>query len=122
MNWAPAMLIPVLASAGLAAAAFAESPAESTSASQPRPLRDYQSACASCHERQGFAVRILTDRVGADKALISKRRDLSPDFIRAVVRGGLGAMPPMSRIEISDVELSAIVSELTRSSREGARP
>lgn len=78
--------------------------------------RSYADACATCHDRGGFAVRVLADRLGADAALIHQRNSLSPQVIRAVVRNGMGAMPAMSRIEVSDAELDSIIAHLMRAS------
>lgn len=79
---------------------------------QAQPVRTYANACASCHDRGGFAVVVLRDRVGIDRALIHERNALSPELIRAVVRNGMGHMPAMSKLEVSDAELDAIIAEL----------
>lgn len=78
------------------------------------PPRDYASACAACHANNGFAVQTLRARLGDAGALITGRDDLDDDYIRAAVRAGVGAMPPMSKAEVSDAELDAIIAELTR--------
>lgn len=74
--------------------------------------RDYAHACGVCHDNGGFAVKVLADRLGAENALIHKGNRLDPDTIRAVVRNGVGAMPAMSRLEVSDAELDAIITVL----------
>ena len=76
-------------------------------------LRDYAHACGVCHDNGGFAVRVLADRLGPEHALIHKSNQLDPETIRAVVRHGVGAMPAISRLEVSDAELDAIIAELT---------
>ena len=77
------------------------------------PTRAYQVACASCHENNGYGVQRLAARLGADKARLSTRTDLQPAYVRGVVRRGLLSMPPMSKVEVSDAELDAIVRMLS---------
>jgi len=76
------------------------------------PARTYQDACATCHDRGGFGVRVLADRLGPENALIHVRNDLAPETIRAIVRNGMGAMPAMSKGEVSDSELDGIIAFL----------
>jgi len=87
------------------------------------PQRSYEDACAVCHDNGGFGVRVLADRLGPEKSLIHKSNDLDPDTIRAVVRGGMGAMPAMSKLEVSDAELDEIIAYLgkARTSTAGSR-
>ena len=47
-------------------------------------------------------------------AVLEERTDLSPEYIRAVVRGGLFGMPITRKTEISDAELVDIIAYLTR--------
>jgi len=78
----------------------------------PLPPRTYADVCATCHDRNGFAVQMLTARLGADRALLHRGTRLSPAAIKAIVRNGTGAMPAMSRIEVSDAELADIATWL----------
>lgn len=94
----------------------------STPASRPMAAapRDYASACAPCHDRGGFGVRVLADRLGAAQSLLHAGTRMPPEAIRVVVRRGLGAMPAMSRAEVSDRELQAIIDYLGRVSSSGS--
>ena len=93
-----------------------QSPAKaSDSAAVAVVPRDYASACASCHDRGGFGVRVLADRLGSARSLLHAGTALPPEAIRAIVRQGLGAMPAMSRLEVTDKELSSIVEFLVTS-------
>lgn len=47
-------------------------------------------------------------------ALLEERTDLQPVFIRTIIRNGLFAMPSTRKTEVSDQELDAIISYLTR--------
>lgn len=46
-------------------------------------------------------------------ALLEERTDLTPEFIRTVVRGGLFGMPITRKTEINDQELADIIAYLT---------
>jgi (+)-pinoresinol hydroxylase len=83
----------------------------------PRGYAEYQNSCSVCHgpmpERPG--TRALAAKYkGSLPAMLEERRDLSPEFIRAVVRNGLTVMPHFRKTEVSDTQLDAIVAYLTR--------
>jgi hypothetical protein len=67
-------------------------------------------------------VRVLTDRLGRERALIHERTDLQPDAVRAIVRNGFGAMPAMSKLEVSDSDLATIAASLGKGTAEEVRP
>ena len=69
--------------------------------------------CAICHSESGFGTMMLARRLGADRSLLRERTDLVPDYVKTVVRHGLASMPPLSRVEVSDDELQAIIVYLT---------
>lgn len=46
-------------------------------------------------------------------AVLEERTDLTPEFIRVVVRGGLFGMPMTRKTEISDTELEDVIAYLT---------
>jgi mono/diheme cytochrome c family protein len=92
--------------------------AQSAAAAEP-VRRDYAAACGSCHEGNGYGVQRLAERLGKDKARLTTRTDLQPAYIRTIVRRGLLAMPPMSKVEVSDTELDAIVRVLTQRAAPG---
>jgi hypothetical protein len=56
---------------------------------------------------------LLARRYPKDQALLESRLNLEPAFINTVVRHGLGNMPPISRAEVSDEQLAAIVGYLS---------
>ena len=53
-------------------------------------------------------------RRDATDALLEKRTDLVPIFVKSVVRNGLGSMPPYRRTELTDTDADAIIAYLTR--------
>jgi mono/diheme cytochrome c family protein len=69
--------------------------------------------CGMCHREGGTGTFILARRLGAEKSLLEKRSDLDSDYIRTVVRWGLVNMPRISRVEMPDGDMDALVSYLT---------
>jgi len=54
---------------------------------------------------------------GAVPALLDKRTDLTPAFVKTTVRNGVSVMPFFRKTEISDADLDAIAAYLTRNSK-----
>lgn len=69
--------------------------------------------CAMCHREGQTGTFVLARRLGADKALLEKRTDLTGPYIRQVVRWGLMNMPRLSRVELPDADMDALVAYLT---------
>lgn len=69
--------------------------------------------CAMCHREGQTGTFVLARRLGADKALIERRTDLAAPYIRLVVRQGLLNMPRLSRVELPDAELEAVIAYLS---------
>jgi mono/diheme cytochrome c family protein len=83
----------------------------------PRGYLEFQNTCSVCHgampERPG--TRALAAKYkGSEPALLEERTDLSPEFIRLIVRRGITVMPPFRKTEVSDADLDAIIAYLTR--------
>jgi len=55
---------------------------------------------------------ILARRLGKEKSVLERRTDLQPAYIRQVVRAGLVNMPPLSRVEMPDTDLDAVIAYL----------
>jgi mono/diheme cytochrome c family protein len=107
MRKALAAILPVLAVALLAAHVDA---AEQTSSGAAL----YRHECVPCHAPGANASRMLAKRLGKENALLTERNDLDPDYIRTVVRRGINSMMPLSRVQVTDDQLDAIVRFLTR--------
>jgi cytochrome c5 len=75
----------------------------------------FKARCAKCHGESGTGTFMLGRRLGKEKALIENRSDLTPTFIRHVVRNGIVSMPALTRVEVTDDELRAISDYLTKS-------
>ena len=73
----------------------------------------FDARCTKCHGETGTGTFMLGRRLGKDKAMLERRDDLAPQFIRHVVRNGIVSMPAITRVEVTDEELDAIVRHLT---------
>lgn len=106
-----------LGAALLLAACFAVAPrghaAEAESA-RDRGAKVFEHRCAMCHREGQTGTFVLARRLGPERALIEQRTDLTGPYIRVVVRAGLLNMPRISRVELPDGDLAAVVSYLTR--------
>jgi mono/diheme cytochrome c family protein len=51
---------------------------------------------------------------GESRALLEKRTDLSPDYVKFVVRHGLWEMPPFRPTEMDDAALARLAEYLAR--------
>jgi mono/diheme cytochrome c family protein len=74
----------------------------------------YANHCLVCHQQGGTGTLLLARRLGPERALLGAREDLAEDYIRAVVRNGMGGMPWLGRVELPDADLAAIAAYLTR--------
>ena len=86
-------------------------------AAEPPPGKAlFEKHCAECHA-PGFG-HPGTQRLGWNRgerfAVLEQRKDLSADYVRAIVRRGLFEMPAFRPSEISDQELKELSVYLTR--------
>jgi mono/diheme cytochrome c family protein len=90
----------------------------------------FQQRCAACHAaipKDGIGPPYLPPMAGtqalqarykgAKPAELEQRTDLTSDFVKAIVRGGLNSMPFFRPTELSDDDLSALGAYLTRKQR-----
>jgi mono/diheme cytochrome c family protein len=77
----------------------------------------YGRTCIYCHGPGLWATNRIAKRLDKDHALLENRTDLSLDGIRAIVRSGVGSMPPLRKTELSDADVDAIAAYLTRKAR-----
>lgn len=75
----------------------------------------FERRCGVCHLKGQTGTIILERRLGPQRALLADRTDLTPEYIRFVVRQGLVNMPRLTRVELPDAELEAISAYLRRS-------
>lgn len=77
--------------------------------------RLYGRECAFCHVGRNTGTMMLEKRLPKGvPAQLHERTDLSPDYVKAVVRNGLINMPPLSRAELTDAELDRIARYLAK--------
>ena len=77
----------------------------------------FSNRCGTCHLAGGMGTNLLTtQRVAAgeppESGMLANRTDLTADYVRGVVRAGKVAMPPLSRVEVTDAELDSIATFL----------
>jgi (+)-pinoresinol hydroxylase len=87
------------------------------SAQEQQGKRLYDRTCIYCHGPGLWATNRIAKRLDKDHALLENRTDLSADGIRAIVRSGVGSMPPLRKTELSDADVDAIAAYLTRTAR-----
>jgi mono/diheme cytochrome c family protein len=96
--------------------------ASRTAVNASPPSRNYANACGTCHDRGGFGVQMLADRLGKAQSLLHSGTRMPAEAIRVIVRQGVGAMPAMSKLEVTDAELDGIVAYLGRSAQAQSTP
>ena len=79
----------------------------------------FENHCGYCHLTFGMGTNLLIKQrlaVGASPAtaLLANRDDLTSAYVHAVVRMGKGAMPPQTRVDITDAELDSVAAYLAR--------
>lgn len=89
----------------------------------------FEQWCAGCHSPdpalqrngEGLVGRVFAGTYtleqryhGRKPAALEQRTDLTPGYIRLVVRRGMNVMPRTRKTEISDPDLTALVAYLTR--------
>lgn len=87
----------------------------------PRGFKEFEIYCSSCHA-QGPEARPGTEALrakykGQRPALLSERTDLTPEYVKAMVRNGVSIMPFFRKTEISDAALDSIAAYLTRNNK-----
>lgn len=81
------------------------------------PQATYERQCGYCHLAGGMGTNLLIKQrmvagEGPEMALLANRKDLTADYVKAVVRQGKNAMPPQTRVDITDAELAAVAAFL----------
>jgi len=81
---------------------------------QAKGKQAYDHICIYCHSPGVWGTNRLARRMDKDHAVLENRTDLTAAGVRAVVRAGIGSMPPLRRTELSDADVDAIAAYLTR--------
>jgi len=79
----------------------------------------FEAKCSLCHA--GFAPGTISlgQRLGKDRAVLTDRTDLDASYVTAVVRSGLGTMPPFTRVDLNDEQLAKVAAYLSAPKRKG---
>jgi mono/diheme cytochrome c family protein len=82
---------------------------------EPSGQAVYEKWCLPCHRAgQVGSVQLQQRYKGAIPAVLTERTDLQPALISVLVRKGGQVMPIFRKTEISDVELEALATYLTK--------
>ncbi|MEO0062850.1 MAG: hypothetical protein RLZZ08_1410 [Pseudomonadota bacterium] len=81
----------------------------------------FEQKCALCHGTVGTGTMMLARRLGKDHALLAQRTDLQPAYVEAVVRNGIGSMPAITRVELTDAQLAQLARFLARNNPDAAK-
>ena len=91
--------------AGMAAANGAE----------PKGREVFEHYCSDCHGPGDAPATVQLGRTrGKDKALLTERTDLQPEYIEFIVRHGLKSMPPFAPADLDAAKLKALVAYLAK--------
>jgi mono/diheme cytochrome c family protein len=77
----------------------------------------FEHNCGACHLTGGMGTNLLTKQQmmagqPPEMGLLSNRTDLTADYVKSVVRMGKMAMPPQTKVDITDAELESVASYL----------
>ena len=75
----------------------------------------FERHCIHCHGpgKEATGTLQLARTRGEDKALLTERDDLPPEYIQMIVRQGLKAMPAFVPSDLTDAQLKALTDYLT---------
>ena len=77
----------------------------------------FEHQCGACHLPGGMGTNLLTKQrmmagEPAEMGLLTNRTDLTADYVKSVVRQGKNAMPPQTKVDLTDAELDAVAQWL----------
>lgn len=77
----------------------------------------FENHCGYCHLTGGMGTNLLTKQRMAmgeppEKGMLTNRTDLTADYVKTVVRMGKNAMPPQTRVDLTDAELDSVAAYL----------
>jgi len=101
-------------SAALVALVFCGSAHAALTPLEAKGKQAYDHSCIYCHASGVWGTNRLARRMDKEHSVLESRTDLTAAGIRAVVRMGVGSMPPLRRTELSDADVEAIAAYLTR--------
>lgn len=97
--------------------AFLAAPAFSQDDAVRKGQQVYQKWCSPCHApgaNMPGTLALEFHYKGSKPAVLEERTDLTPPMVKGFVRNGVYVMPRFRKTEISDAELDAVATYLTR--------
>ena len=104
------MMVAARAALAIAAAMVASVPVHGQEAA-PQPIAPtelFARNCSRCHGPGGWGTRALAKRSLPDEAELLNRKTIPAEFVRRVVRHGIGSMPPFTPTDLSDAQLDRL--------------
>lgn len=117
---AAASFAAALAVIGTVSVAQSPEQAPEQPAADAAPYTAYVQNCGMCHLAGGMGTNMLAVRYGQERALLDARTDLPAAYIELIVRNGLNSMPPITRADVTEEELTQITAYLTRNNTSAA--
>jgi (+)-pinoresinol hydroxylase len=77
----------------------------------------FERSCAPCHREgryMGGTAQLRANYQGTRPELLEQRIDLTPQYVKVIVRRGLNIMPRFRKTEVTDAELNAVAQYLSR--------
>jgi len=74
----------------------------------------FNQKCAMCHGAVGMGTGLLSRRMKPEVAQLEKRDDLSAAYVERAARVGILNMPPITRGDVSDAQLTSIAQYLSK--------
>jgi mono/diheme cytochrome c family protein len=74
----------------------------------------FQHKCAMCHGAVGMGTGLLARRMKPEVAPLEKRDDLSAAYVERAARIGILNMPPITRGDVTDAQLTSIAQYLSK--------
>jgi mono/diheme cytochrome c family protein len=83
-------------------------------AADPDGKQLFQQKCAMCHGPVGMGTGLLARRMKPEVAQLEKRDDLSAAYVERAARIGILNMPPITRGDVTDAQLTSIAQYLSK--------
>jgi mono/diheme cytochrome c family protein len=74
----------------------------------------FHQKCAMCHGAVGMGTGLLARRMKPEVAPLEMREDLSAAYVERAARLGILNMPPITRGDVSDAQLTSIARYLAK--------
>ncbi|MEJ0005179.1 MAG: cytochrome c [Steroidobacteraceae bacterium] len=74
----------------------------------------FHQKCGMCHGAVGMGTGLLARRMKPEAAPLETREDLSAPFVERAARIGIINMPPITRADVSDAQLTSIAQYLAK--------